>query len=488
MTLTIHTEEDEQRQLTLTIEVEESRVQQAMRNKARELGKEFRIPGFRQGKAPYNVILRRIGEPTLRAETIEDLIQPVFEEALEEADIDPYARPTLEDIESDPVKFTFTIPLSPQVTLGAYRETRKEVETVEVTDEALQEALEYAQNRHQQLEVVDRAAAAGDVVTISGSGQFTSPAPAQDETDEAVEAEAGDDDGEETDDATTDAETTETEGEMLFSEESLEILLDAETLFPETPFVENLIGMAVGDQKSFTFSFPDEYELESEFAGREARFDLTLLEVKNREVPPIDDELAKLEGDYEDLEAYKSALRAQLAEQAEEAAKEQLIEEMTDTLLEEAEMVYAPAAVEAQIDEMVEDFKNRLTRSGWQPQDYLQLQGMTEESLREDFRENAESQLRRQLALRQFILDEMLRVEIADIDRVIDKRVERFAENETLQNSMRDYFRTGPGFDSISSEVLRDKVYERIVAILSGEAPDLAELAAALEAADDEEE
>ncbi len=370
MTLTIHTEEDEQRQLTLTIEVEEARVQQAMRLKARELGKEFRIPGFRQGKAPYNVIVRRIGETTLRAETIEDLIQPVFEEAMDESGIDPYAQPTLEDIESDPVVFKFTIPLAPEVTLGDYRETRKEVEAVEVTDEALEQALEHAQTRHQQLEVVDRAAAEGDVVTISGSGQFTSPAPKQDDADEAEG-----DDAETSDDAETADDEQVEEGEMLFSEESLEILLDAETLFPETPFVENLIGLSVGDQKTFTFSFPEEYELESDFAGREAEFDVTLLEVKNREVPPIDDELAKLEGDYEDLETYKTALRTQLAEQAEASAKEQLIEEMTDILLEDAEMVYAPAAVELQIDDMVEDFKGRLTRSGWQPQDYLQLPG-----------------------------------------------------------------------------------------------------------------
>ncbi len=79
-------------------------------------------------------------------------------------------------------------------------------------------------------------------------------------------------------------------------------------------------------------------------------------------------------------------------------------------------------------------------------------------------------------------------MEAADIDGLIETRVERFADNETLQSSMRDYYRTGPGFNVISSEVLRDKVYERIVAIMSGEAPDLAELEAAMEVAADEEE
>lgn len=82
---------------------------------------------------------------------------------------------------------------------------------------------------------------------------------------------------------------------MLFEEESLDLLLDDKTLFPDTPFVENLIGMSVGDQKEFTFVFPDPYEQDAEYAGREATFDVTVLAVKRRELPALDDELAKLE-------------------------------------------------------------------------------------------------------------------------------------------------------------------------------------------------
>src|SRR5690606_10780269 len=110
--------------------------------------------GFRPGKAPYDVIVRRIGEETLRGEAIEDIIQPIFEEALEQEDIDPYARPTLEDIEPKPLVLKFTVPLSPVVTLGEYRSIRQEVEGVTVTDEALEEALEYVRIRHQSIETV----------------------------------------------------------------------------------------------------------------------------------------------------------------------------------------------------------------------------------------------------------------------------------------------------------------------------------------------
>lgn len=460
MTLTIQSSEDDLRQLTLTIEVDEDRVRKAMQKKARELSREVHLPGFRPGKAPYDVLVRRIGEDTLRAEAVEDLVQPVFEEALEQEGVDLYAQPSLENIELHPVTFKFIVPLSPTVVLGDYRAIRQDVEDVQVTDEALTEALEYVRMRHQVIEPVERAAEAGDVVTISGRGKFTTPKPA------------------------AEGEEAATEGEMLFEEESLDLLLDDKTLFPDTPFVENLIGMSVGDQKEFTFVFPDPYEQDAEYAGREATFDVTVLSVKRRELPALDDELAKLEGKYETLDELREALRDDLAKEAEAAIKEKTIDDMIHHLIEDATMVYPPAAVEAQIDDMLEDFKNRLARTGWKYEDYLNLQGMSEENLRADFNENAEDQLRHQLALRQFILDEKLRVTAADVDELIDERIARF-DNPGLRDSMRAYYRKGQGFDMISSEVLSNKAYERIRAIFSGNAPDLDALDE--EAADEEE-
>ncbi len=473
MTLTITTAEDEVRQLKVTIEVDEARVQKAMQTKARELSREIQLPGFRPGKAPYDVVVRRIGEDTLRGEAIEDLVQPVFEEALNQADIDPYAQPSLEDIQAKPLVLTFSVPLAPTVTLGDYRELRQELTPVSVTDEALQEALEHVQTHHQVVEAVDRPASEGDVLTFGGRGWLVAQPTADEEP--AAGEEAGAEPA--TDEAAAAAD------DNLFDEERLDVLLDPTTLFPDTPFVANLVGLSAGDQKQFSFTFPDPYEPEPEHAGREAHFDLTVLEVKRRELPPLDDELAKLDGRHETLDELREALRTELAQQAEDTEKERAIEEMVDRLLEGAQLVYPPAAIEAHLDDMVEDFKTRLSRSGWEFKDYLNLQGMTEESLREDFRENAEKQLRRQLALRQFILDEKLRVEAADIDPIIEERLARF-DNEAVKDSLRNYYRSGQGLESISGLVLSNKVYDRIRAVLSGEAPDLATLAAT----EDEEE
>ena len=497
MTLTIQTAEDEKRQLTLTIEVDEERVQQAMHQKARELSREINMPGFRPGKAPYDVVIRRIGEDTLRGEAIEDLVQPVFEEALSQAEIEPYAQAMLENIQAKPLTLTFVVPLSPTVVLGAYRQRRQELEAVSVGEEAVQAALEHLQTHHQVVETVERPAAEGDVVTLSGRGYLVAAPPAAGDVaapdeaagDVATPPAAGDvaTPDEAAEGQTAEAADAEAGEAVLFDEERLDILLDPKTLFPDTAFVENLVGLSAGDEKQFSITFPDPYEPEPEHAGREARFDVTLLEVKRRELPPIDDELAKLDGRHETLDELRQTLQTELTREAQDTEKDRLIEEMTDYLLEDAQLVYPPAAVEGQLDDMVEDFKNRLGRSGWEMKDYLSLQGMTEESLREDFRENAERQLRSQLALRQFILDEYIRISAADLEPMIEERVARF-DNEGLRESLRNYYRSGQGLDAITGAVLSNKVYERIRAILTGEAPDLATLAAEAAADEDEEE
>ncbi len=525
MTLTIHTEEDAQRQMTMTVELDEARVMKAMRDRARELSRDYNFPGFRPGRAPYQVVARRLGEDALRVEAVEALVQPVFEEAidqLEEQGIELYGTPQLDDIdiEHKPILLKFTLPLQPVVKLGDYRALRKEVEPVEVKDEAVDEALESIRESHQELEAVDRPAEMGDMVVLSGKGVFLTPltpsaeetaddesedTAAEETTAEQAEAEVAEEaaatvDEAETADAdsatateddgdgdTADEDESSEEEDILFESERMELLLDSKRLFPGTPFADEIVGMAVGDEKSFSFTFPEDYEEEDNMAGREATFTITLLEVKRRELPPLDDELAKLEGNYETLDELRANIRENLEHSARDEHRNTLIEEMVDHLLEEAELIYPPAAIEMIIDDMVEDFRRQLQGMGWQMQDYLQLQGLTEESIRDDFRQSAEIRLRRQLALRQFVLDEKLRVDAADIDAIIDERVSRF-DNEELRDGMRNFYKSGRGFEAISSEALGNKTYERIVEILSGNAPDLATLEAEAAAATDESE
>jgi trigger factor len=344
----------------------------------------------------------------------------------------------------EPLVIEFTIPMEPSIDLGHYRSVRREIEPVEVTDEAVEEALQQVQNRHQVLEPVARPVMSGDVVAVSGTGEIVE------------------------EDAT----------EVIFDEERIELLMDPEMTFPGTNFVDNIIGMEVGDQGEFTITFPDDEEEES-LQGKEATFNITVLDVKSRYLPEIDDDLAREEGDYETLDELREALREELQEEAEQQAKDDLFDSVMDEMLESATMVYPPAVVDEELDRIVNNLKDQVTRAGWQWNDYLTLQGETEESLREQWQEQAEDQVRRGLILRQFVQSEKLSIDESDVEQAIEERLDRFAENEELREQMRDFFAKGQGLEMLSSQLVMDKVHERINAIVTGNAPDLEALEAA---------
>jgi trigger factor len=443
VTLTIHSDEDDQRQLKVTVEVAEERVREQMRKKARSLAREVNVPGFRRGKAPYSVIINRFGEEAVRVDAIEDMVQDLVVEALDQIDVDPYLQPSLDDLKMEPLVIGLTVPLEPTVVLGDYRTIRKELEPVEVTAGALEEALERVQARHQILEDVERPAALGDLVTLHGSGKI-------------------DDE----------------EAEEIWHHHDAELLLDEVRVFPGLPVVENIVGMSAGEEKEFRFTFPEDYE-EEELAGRDAVFEVSVSLVQSRELPELTDELVKEDGGYDSVEALKAGLAEQLQNQAEEQARTDLMDDFVDDLLADAQISYPPAAVEAEVKDSIERFKDQVTRSGWKWEDYLQLHNETEETLGEQMREGAEERVRRGLVLRSFVREEQLTVNPDDIDAMVEKRLEGFGDDEELRDRLRSIFTQGQGLESMNNEVLVEKTHERIRDIVTGNAPDLEAIEAA---------
>ncbi len=441
----------------MRVEVAEERVEAAMRQKARELAREVNIPGFRRGKAPYQVVLRRVGRQSLRYEVIEDMVPQLFEEALTQTDLtqeELYARPELDDMIEEPLALTFKLPLQPVATLGDYRTLRRDVEPVQVSEEAVDEALARIQARYAKTEEVERPAEAGDLMTIGGVGKLSPLPPA--ETDEA--------DGE---------ATAELADEILFDQERINVVLDSEQTFPGTPFVDNLIGLSAGDDATFIFTFPDDYE-DEELAGREASIEVTVRQVQSRELPPIDDELAQKEG-AETLAELRAKLQQELHNEAEETAKNELLEYMVGELRQEAVLAYPPAAVEQEVDDMVEAMKEQASRAGWEWDDYLMLRGETDDSLRVSFRETAVKRLENRTLLTELLTQEKIRVSPEDIDAALDEQLAKY-EDERLREGMREYFMQGDGFTNLATGLLNEKLYQRVQEILTGNAPDLSEL------------
>lgn len=468
VTLTIHTQEDDQRQLSLTVAVPEDRVKKAMLEKARKLSTKMNFPGFRRGKVPYQIIVKYLGEEAIRSEAVEEMVQELYKEAITQAQLEPYAPGQFNDMELEPLVLKFTVPLEPIVDLGNYRDLQKEVEEVEITEEALNEALERVQKRHQVLEPVERPAQPGDVVTLKGDGHVV-----VDNSDEP--------------------------GETIFSEERIDFALIANEVYFGQAFVDEVVGLAAEESKTFTITIPmdaepehdhdhdhDHDHTETDMEPRQGQFTITVLEVKSRTLPELNDDLAREEGDYETLDELKAAVEDELRKAAEESAKNKMIDAMMDDLLAQASIIYPPAAIEMELDGMVEDLKSRVTRSGWQWEDYLKLQAGSEKLLRESWQTTAIEQVRRSLVLRQFVRQEKLQINPQELDEVFESRYGDL--DESLKESMRRFFsESDSGFGMLSGDLLMTKVADRVLAIRSGKAPDLSDVVEA-EGADLSEE
>jgi trigger factor len=174
--LKIERQDLENRQVELQIEVAPDQLQSAMHAAARRLSRGTKIPGFRPGKAPYEVIVGKFGEEVIFEEALERLGQEIYRDALEEAEIEPYAPGSLEEvIREDPLKLRYTVPLAPDVDLGEYREIRIPFEEAEVTDEAYEDAIEEIRQRQALIEPVERPAEETDLVIIDLSGELLDP-------------------------------------------------------------------------------------------------------------------------------------------------------------------------------------------------------------------------------------------------------------------------------------------------------------------------
>ena len=226
-TLKIDTEALEDRQVQITVEIPDERLQAAMRSTARRLSRETRIPGFRPGKAPYNIIINKFGEEIVFEEALDDLGKEIYRQALEEMELDPYGPGSLDEVVSrDPLVIRYTVPLSPEVDLGSYREIRIPWEPPQVTDDALEAVLEDIRQRRALIEPADRPAQLSDVVVLNISGELRDPPDERDAT--------------------------------LLDNQGVEVLVAEETDWPIPGIVEHLVGLEAGDERQFEYEFPEE--------------------------------------------------------------------------------------------------------------------------------------------------------------------------------------------------------------------------------------
>jgi len=247
----------------------------------------------------------------------------------------------------------------------------------------------------------------------------------------------------------------------------ISVLVDPDTDVPTPGVMEHLLGLAAGDEKSYEYTFPDDNPNE-DLRKRAAKFQIKCLEVKSRFIPEWSDEMAQNLGEFESLLDLRVKLRENLQKQAEMEAENQYRDEIMQKIVEGASVEYPPVVLQEETENLLQDLRMRLGNQNLALEDYLKIEGKTEENLREELEPEAIERIKRGLVLGKIVEVEELKVE----DDEIDTEIKRLAEPLGAEADKRllEAFESPAGRHRIAMDVLTDKAIRRIIAIAKGEA------------------
>lgn len=396
----IETEFLDNHQVKIQVEIETAPFEDAKHRAARRIAKKTKIPGFRPGKAPYNVIARHLGEPVIIEEAMELLVDEIYPKVIEEAKITPYGPGSLENINLEPPKFDFLIPLSPTVELGDYRAVRIPYDYEGISDEDVNLTITDLQERQVVLEPVDRPAQENDEVYIQLSGVRLNPKEGQDN--------------------------------ILIKERDAGIVIKPDTNenteFPFTGFSRSLIGLSIGDEKTIDYTYP-ENDRYTELAGVHGEFQIKVKEIKKRTLPDLDDEFAQSVGEFTTFEELQNTVRKSLDEQSKEVFHQEYDDKILSELVSISTIKYPPQMVEKEIDRTIDNLKNRLSQQRMDIDLYLKSRKMDMDALREELKPVAETGLQKSLVL----------MEITNAEKIDINQEEFRAETSRTLDALNQY-------------------------------------------------
>ena len=467
--MNLQTEIQEKRVAQLKVEVESDVLDRAKRDAARTLAKRVNIPGFRKGKAPYDIIARYLGEGAILDEAIDELGPKVYREAIEEADLDPYGPGQLENIEGEgALTFTFKVPLNPVIELGEYRAVRHPYEAPEITDQRVEEVLQLMVSNQAKTEVKEGPAAPGDGVKINVHGFLQ--IDAAEDTEPAEASEEADSEGE-----TPEVTDPDQDRELLFDQHDWAFVLGEEVREPMPGFSAALEGLTAGEERKFDLVFATEGDdFDELLRGKTVNFEVTCEEVTSREVPELNDEFVKNleEEEAETVDALREKIRTDLEQSTRERAENEYAQAALDLVVEGATVDYPDAMIEDYIDDMVKNFEQQLSQQGLTLENFLSMTHTTREALREQYRESAKRGLKRSLVLSELFNAEELAIQDAHISSEVRSRAIQLSRgNEQMRELFEQYLGGAQARRDIGLELMTRHTYNRLAAIARGEEP-----------------
>jgi trigger factor len=418
--------------VVLEVEFPAERVQRSVEESVRHLARRTKVPGFRPGKAPRQLLERALGvrrdDPDSPNPVYEDAKDHLFEssvlDAVREQELDVISIPEPEWVsfeEASGAAYRVTLPLRPEVKLGAYTDYPFAI-SIDTVDEAAVDKV-IAELRDQQATLVpveERGAQKDDYAVISFVGQR---------------------DGQPIEGATS---------------ERMPLIIGNERLLPG--FEDQLVGMREAESKTFPLKFPTDYPQEA-LAGKEAEFEVKLLELREKRLPAADDDFARSLGPYDDLAALRSEIGQRLERNALDRARHVFADRIIDFAVANATIALPDLLIEREIEVMFDELRLRLAEQGISWDDYLRATERDESALREEFQPDAEKRVKTLLVLSEIAEREGIEVSDETLDEEVARSRERYAGNQRLLN----YLESARGRAYTRSLLRRSQTVETLV-------------------------
>ena len=382
-------EKVEKSQVALTIEVGAQEFEAAVEKAYQKMRRKINVPGFRPGKAPRKIIEGMYGAEVFYEEAINIAFPEAYEAAVKEQELQVVGYPAVEvegQVTKDGFTFKATVPVYPEVTLGQYKGLSAEKEEVKVSASDVDTRLKALADRNTRLVSVDREAKDGDTAVIDFEG-FLDGKP--------FDGGKG---------------------------ENYSLELGSHTFIPG--FEEQVVGMKAGDEKDLHVTFPEDYH--QDLAGKAVVFKVKVHEVKEKEVPAMDDEFAKDVSEFDTLKDLKADLKKKITAEREDTAKRAFEDALMEQVAEGITADVPDAMVEAQARQFLDNFKMQLAQQGIKYDEYMKATGMDESKLVEDAKEPALKQVRMDLAMAAIIKEENIDATDEEVEAEFQKMADQY--------------------------------------------------------------
>ena len=412
---------DNKNELKLEFTVEAAKFDEAMKKVYFKTAKYFNIPGFRKGKAPMNIVERYYGDEIFYEDTFNEILQEVYEKELTENEITAVSYPDLDVKQIGKGKdliFTAVVQIKPEVKLGKYKGIELKKIEYNVTDDDIKHELDHMAERNSRMVTVeDRAVKNGDITVIDFEG-FVDGTP----------FEGG-------------------------KAEGHELTIGSNTFIPG--FEDQIIGMKKEEEKDIKVKFPDEY-FSKDLAGKDATFKVKVHEIKQKELPKIDDEFAKDVSEFDTLKELKNSIKEKLVKENESRAKYETEDEAVKVVCENTDLDIPSGMIETEIDNMEKDMEARLQYQGLNLDNYLKMVGKTREEFRKEYEEQARNSVKSRLIIEEIVKEEKVEASDKEIEEKLKEMAVNYGrtedelkENEALKNYIKGSIETEKAIEFI---------------------------------------